>query len=485
MALTVLFALGGSLVLSLTLMPVLAYLGLPRNMQESDVWLVRILKWIYRPMVASAVRRPLQVVAMALAAVAISIPIAMNLGAEFMPRLDEGDMLIEATRLPSASLEDSVNISSQIETIVKQFPQVKTVFCKTGRPEIANDVMGVHQTDVWVLLRPREQWPEPISRDDLIAQMSERLNDHVPGVAFGFTQPIEMRVDELVAGVKADVAVMLYGDDMDTLVRKSKEVERVLRDVPGSADVKADYQANIPTVTITALPDELARYGIDATEVMNVAAAIGGYRVGQIHEGRARFPLVIGLAPAWRQDMELLRRVPVRQVNGHLVTLDELADIRMEESPPTIEHEAGRRRTFIQVNVRGRDVASFVQEARRRVQQQVPLPVGYALRWGGDFENLQSASLRLLLITPLVLLLIWLLLFTTFKSVSLALLIFLAVPMAASGGILALWLRDALQHLGGSWFYCPVWRCRVERFGMGQWCRGHAFRGHGAADCRL
>ena len=441
MALTVLFALGGSLFLSLTLMPVLAYIGLPKRLHEKEVWLIRLIKWLYEPLVARSVKSPILTLGCAAALVVGCIPIAMNLGAEFMPRLDEGDLLVEAVRLPSASLEDSVPMSTQIETILADFPEVKTVFCKTGRPEIANDVMGVHQSDVWVLLHPPESWAVPKTRDDLIEQMSAKLTSQVPGVAFGFTQPIEMRVDELVAGVKADVAVLLYGDDIQLLGEKGKEIERVLKSVPGAVDVKADYQANIPTLTISAKPDQLAQYGVGATELMETVSSIGGRQVGEIYEGRARFPMFVRLPEASRKDAFLLERVPVKQVGGQPITLGELADICLEESPPGIEHEAGRRRTFISVNVRNRDVASFVQEAQQRVRQQVELPAGYSIQWGGDFENLESASLRLMIITPFVLLLIWMLLFMSFKSMRLAALIFLAVPTAACGGILALAIR--------------------------------------------
>ena len=442
MALTVLFALAGSLVLSLSLMPVLASLALPRQLDEQEVWLVRIIKQIYHPIIARSIRHPWITLGLTLTVVAVSIPVAWNLGAEFMPRLDEGDLLIEAVRLPSASLEDAVPMSTQVERILHEFPEVKTVYCKTGRPEIANDVMGVHQTDVWVMLHPHEKWPAHKTREQLIEQMSQQLTSRVAGVAFGFTQPIEMRVDELVAGVKADVAVLLYGDSIELLGRKGKEIERVLRTIPGAADVKADYQANIPTLTIAARPDQLAAHGIDAVDVMDTVSTIGGHVVGQIYEGRARFPLLVRLPEHWRQSTALLERVPVQQVDRQPITLGELSEIRLEESPPGIEHEAGRRRTFVQVNVRHRDVASFVQEAQQRVGAEVRLPPGYALRWGGDFENLQSASRRLALITPLVLLLIWILLYASFKSIRLALLIFLAVPLAASGGVFALALRQ-------------------------------------------
>jgi len=441
MALTVLFALGGSLILSLTFMPAIASFMLPKNLKEKDVFFVRILKWFYRPVVKRAVGHPIVTVTAAIMVFVVSLPVAWNLGAEFMPRLEEGDLLVEAVRLPSATLEDSIAMSTQIEKLLLEFPEVSTVFCKTGRPEIANDVMGVHQTDVWVLLNPQPDWPKHKSRDELIEEMSTVLNENVPGVAFGFTQPIEMRVDELVAGVKADVAVLLYGNDLVELADIGKRIEAVMRRIPGAVDVKADYQANLSTLSIQMRPDQLARYGIDASQVLDVVSALGGHQVGQIFEGRPRFPLMVRLPLDWRSDQERIGQLPVADVNGNPVPLGELADIRVEETPPTIEHESNRRRTFIQANVRGRDVAGFVADAQRAVEKQVQMPPGYEIRWGGDFENLQSASRRLLIITPIVLVLIFLLLHTSLDSVRLALLISLAVPMAASGGVYALALR--------------------------------------------
>ncbi|WP_417383123.1 efflux RND transporter permease subunit [Gimesia sp.] len=442
MALTVLFALAGSLVLSLTLMPALASLALPKKMSEKEIFLIRWVKWLYRPLVSWTIRRPWLTVAVALLVFIISLPVGWNLGAEFMPRLEEGDLLVEAVRLPSATIEGSVEMSTQIEKVLIGYPEVKTVFCKTGRPEIANDVMGVHQSDVWVILKPQAEWPHPKSRDELIEEMSDELNQKVPGVAFGFTQPIEMRVDELVAGVKADVAVLLYGDDLDVLSSKGKEIERVLKKVPGAVDVKADIQSSLPTIRIEPKWDVLARNGMDAKNVMDVVSSLGGHQVGLIFEGRARYPIIVRIPQTWREKISLLEQLPVSNSKGAPVPLKELAEITFEETPPAVQHESNRRRTFIQANVRGRDVASFVADARQAVQDHIQLPDGYEIRWGGDFENLQSASKRLVIITPIVLLLIFLLLHTTFRSVRLALLIFLAVPMAASGGVFALALRD-------------------------------------------
>ncbi|HTN74850.1 MAG TPA: CusA/CzcA family heavy metal efflux RND transporter, partial [Pirellulaceae bacterium] len=441
MALTVLFALAGSLVLSMTLMPVLAYLGLPKNLQEKEIWLIRVVKWFYRPCVSVAVKRPLVTFGVAFGLFLATIPIGMQLGAEFMPRLEEGDLLIEANRLPSAALEGAIPMSTQIENVLREFPQVKTVFCKTGRPEIANDVMGVQQTDVWVMLHDVHDWPAHVTRDELIAEMSAALNKSVPGTGFSFTQPIEMRVDELVAGVKADVAVLLYGDDLEVLASKSKAIERLLRSIPGAVDVKADIQSNIPTLTVTPRREQLARYGLQAEAVMASVSALGGIEVGEIFEGRARYPIMVRYPEAWRGQEDQMKKLPVSMVGGRALPLGEVADFDTAETPPGIEHESNRRRTFIACNVRGRDVASFVREAQQVIASDIQLPPGYTLRYGGDFENLQSASLRLAMITPVVLLVIWLLLFTSFKSSRLALLIFLAVPIAASGGIVALALR--------------------------------------------
>lgn len=441
MALTVLFALLGSLILSMTLMPALASIFLPKRPNEKEVWLLRAIKTIYLPVVRRTVAAPLATATIAVCVFAISVPIALGLGAEFMPRLNEGDLLVEAVRLPSASLEGAEQMAALVETELLKFPEIKTVFTKTGRPEIANDVMGVHQSDVWVMLNRPDTWPIPKTREELIGEMEAALTSTVPGVAFGFTQPIEMRVDELVAGVKADVAILIFGEDLDTLARKAKQIERVLRDIPGAADVKADIQSTLETLTIEPRREALARYGIDAAQLMDVVSALGGHPVGDVRQGRARFPIRVRIPKDWRDNLSKLDQLPVAEAGGKPVPLSELADIRLEQTPPTVEHENGRRRTFVSANVRGRDVATFVAEAQQTIADRIDLPPNYELKWGGDFESLQSASLRLSLITPIVLLVIFLLLHTSFGSLRLASLIFLCVPMAASGGIFALLLR--------------------------------------------
>lgn len=442
MALTVLFALFGSFILSMTFMPAMASLGLPKKLSNKDPWIVRLFKTIYKPIVHRTIAHPVLTTIVAVAVFAVSVPVGQRLGAEFMPRLEEGDLLVEAVRLPTATIEGALDMSTRIEKELIEFPEVKTVFCKTGRPEIANDVMGVHQTDVWVLLNPHDKWREGVTRESLIEEMSEVLNARVPGTAFGFTQPIEMRVDELVAGVKADVAVLLFGDDLDMLAKKSKEIERLLRTITGAADVKAEFQDNLTTLTIAPDREALARYGVPAKSVLDVVESIGGRQVGEIFEGRARFPIMVRVPEDWRTEIARLEQLPVADGGSTPIPLGELATIKIEQTPPTVEHDDNRRRTFISANIRGRDVASFVADAQAAVAENITLPAGYEIQWGGDFENLQSASQRLMIITPIVLLLIFLLLYSTFQSTKLALLIFLAVPMAASGGIFALWLRE-------------------------------------------
>jgi cobalt-zinc-cadmium resistance protein CzcA len=446
MAWTVLFALLGSLILSMTLMPVLATIGLRGKVGEKEVWLIRLIKWVYVPFLEWALRHRVITICTALLVFASSIVFCIPgtttfLGGVFMPKLEEGDLLVEAVRLPTATLEGSEEMTTQIEKLLlSRFKEIKTVFCKTGRPEIASDVMGVHQTDVWIMLKPESEWPRHKSRDELSKEIKKALDENIAGAMFGISMPIKMRVDELVAGVKADVAVLVYGDDLDVLARKGKEIERVLSEIEGAEDVKANIQGNLATLSVYVKPERLARYGINSKQVMDAVATFGGRRCGQVFEGRARYPIVVRIPRAWRTDIELLSQVPVCKTGNQQVKLGELADIRLEETPPVIDHEGSRRRTYVSSNVRGRDVVSFVQEARAAIRKQVNL-AGHVVEWGGEFEHLQTASLRLAWITPIVLLVIFLLLYTSVRSIGLASLIYLAVPMAASGGVYALALR--------------------------------------------
>jgi heavy metal efflux system protein len=441
MALTVIFALFGSMVLSLTLMPVLVSMGLSSKIKEKEVWLVRMLKHVFTPALDAVIRRPGIATLLALALIGVSIPVALNLGGEFMPKLNEGDLVIEAVRIPSASLEGAVLASRQIEEIVRKFPEVRLVYCKTGRPEIANDVMGVHQTDGWVILKPQSEWRKGLTRDQLIEEMDKELSENVPGVKFGFSQPIEMRVNELVAGVKSDVAALIAGPDLDVLRQKAAEVEKILAKIPGAQDVKSPSAGRLPMLRISVRRDQLARYGIKANDVLDAVAALGGTTVGTLFEGQKRYAIQVRLPESWRNDPDRIGSIRITDPMGRPIPLRDLATIAIEEGPNEIERENVQRRAVVGVNVRGRDIASFVAEAQAAIAKEVKFPPGYLIRWGGQFEHLQTATQRLLIVVPIALLLIFLLLYSTFGSLRLAALIYLAVPIAATGGIFALAAR--------------------------------------------
>src|SRR3954454_5657586 len=334
MALTVIFALAGSMILSLTLLPVLASLGLSSKAEEKEVWLIRALKRVYTPVLDAMIRVPGWAALLAVGLVAASVPVGMQLGAEFMPRLNEGDLLVEAVRIPSASLEGAVPMSTQIENILETFPEVRMVYCKTGRPEIANDVMGVHQTDVWTMLKPQDEWRPGLTRDDLIEEMDKLLSENVPGVKFGFSQPIEMRVNELVAGVKSDVAALIYGPDLDVLRQKAGEIERVLSRIPGAQDIKTPTSGRLPMLRVSVRRDQRARYGIKAADVLEAVAALGGTTVGTVfeEEGR-RHSIQVRLPEAWRNDPEKIKAIRITDPHGRPIAMRDLADVTFEEGP--------------------------------------------------------------------------------------------------------------------------------------------------------
>lgn len=442
MAFTFMSALTSALILSITVMPVMASLFLVRRVSAEETWLVRGLKRVYEPCLAWACRHPVGLLSGSALVFAGSVWLAMGLGIEFVPKLDEGDLAIQAVRLPSVSLEASIEMTRAMERTLLKFPQVASVVSKTGRPEIANDPMGVHQTDILVRMKPEREWPEPLPKEALIAQMQAALERAVPSNAYSFTQPIELRVQELVAGVRSDVGLSLYGDDLEVLKAEGDKIVRVLSAVPGAADVQAQQIAGLPYLRILIRRDAIARYGIAASDVLAAVNTVGGMPVGQVFEGQRRFPLQVRLAPQWREDIDKVKALKIEDAQGRQIPLTQLAEIRLEEGPAEISRDAIRRRLLIQCNVRGRDLGGFVAEAQQAVRDQVRLPPGYFLEWGGQFQNLQRATQRLMIAVPVALFLIFSLLYVTFQSVRLTLLIYLNVPMAATGGILALWLRD-------------------------------------------
>ncbi len=438
MAWTVIFALATALVLSLTLMPVLVSMFLRRGVREREAWLIRKAKSVYAPLLRAAMARPLKVSLAGAALFAVGLLIVRNLGAEFVPRLDEGALAIQAVRLPSASLESSVVMTGEVERVLREFQPVESVISKTGRPEIATDPMTVNLTDIIINLKPRNEWVGFASKEALVEAMEEALAAQTSANAYSFSQPIELRVQELIAGVRADVGISLYGEDLKTLVAKGQEIAAVLETIPGAADVGAERVAGLPYLKVRIKRDQLARHGINARQALEVVEAIGGVDVDQVYEGQRRFPLRVRLAPRWRGNLEHLRRIHIADARGRYIPLEQLAELIEEDGPAQISRDAVCRRTLIQCNVRGRDLAGFVAEAQAAVADRVTLPAGYHLAWGGQFKNLQEASRRLAIAVPLALLLIFALLFAAFNSARLALLIFLNVPIAATGGIFAL-----------------------------------------------
>ena len=446
MALTVVFALAASLVCALTLMPVLASFFL-KNVSEKEPVLFRWAKRAYFPLLDRAVRRKGVTVTAAVALFLVSLVLVPFLGTEFIPRLDEGALAMQVWRAPSISLEQSNEISTMVEQVLKQefSKEVETVISRTGRPEIATDPMGVEISDTYLILKPREEWRFK-TREDLVLAIDEAMKKNVPGAIFSYSQPIELRVSELISGVRSDIAVHLYGDDLDLLKRKADEIVRALQKVPGAADVKAEQTTGLPMLRVTIDRRAIARYGINAQDVLDVIETIGGREVGVVLEGQRRFVLQARFSGEIRENLDRIRdlRVAAPAPEGAppaLIPLSQLASIRVEDGPAQISRDNISRRINVEANVRGTDLGSFVAAAQQKVASEVELPAGWFIEWGGQFENLEAASSRLAVLVPLALLLIFVLLYSTFGSVRLAILIFLNVPLAITGGIFALALR--------------------------------------------
>ncbi|MCK6527695.1 CusA/CzcA family heavy metal efflux RND transporter [Myxococcota bacterium] len=441
MAITVICALAGALVLALTFVPALASLLLPLGAREEESFLVRGARKVYEPALAWCLGHRRRTVGIAVACLVGSLAVIPFLGAEFVPRLDEGAIALQTWRVPSVSLEESVRQSGLVERVLKRFPEVTTVVSKTGRAEIATDPMGVEISDVFVMLKPREEWKTAGDREGLISAFDDALKREVPGSLFSYSQPIELRVSELIAGVRSDVALKLYGEDLDTLKRLGDRLVAALGKVPGAADVKAEQVAGLPVARVRIDRDAIARYGINASEVLEAVEAVGGKQVGTVLEGQKRFALQVRIAPDARQSVEQIAGIRIQGPGGQLVPLSQLARIDVEEGPAQVSRENAQRRLTIEANVRGRDLKGFVDEARAAIGSQVELPAGYWIDWGGQFENLTAASRRLGLVVPLTLGIIFLLLYTTFGAFRPALLIYLNIPFAVTGGVLALGVR--------------------------------------------
>ncbi len=442
MALTVVLALLGSMVLSLTLMPVLASLTLKRGGHGRQTWLVRWLSRIYAPVLRWALDRRGLVLAVAGLLLVNSLFLASTLGAEFVPRLREGAVVVNTVRLAGVSLEESVRYGGRIEqTLLAAFPnEIADIWTRTGTAEVATDPMGTELSDVFMTLTPPERWTRGRTQDELVAAMASEL-ESMPGMRSIFTQPIEMRMNEMIAGIRADVGIKLYGDDFELLGEQAIRIQRVVEAIPGAADVTTEQLTGLPVLRVEIDRAALGRFGIPARSVLEVVEALGTRKVGEIREGQTRYDLALRLDEDSRRDPEAIARIGVSAPGGERVPLGRLASIRLEEGPSTVQRESGRRRILVQANVRGRDVASFVADVREAVGA-LSLPDGYYVGYGGQFEHLERARARLAVVVPLALLLVFALLVLSLGSVRDAGIVMTGVPFATVGGIAALWLRD-------------------------------------------
>ncbi len=462
MALTVVMALTAALILSLTAVPAAVALFVRGKVEEKENFFMRGARRSYEPVLRWVLKYRLPVVTGAVLLVAISAVQTTRMGTEFVPNLDEGDIALHAMRIPGTSLTQAVDMQQTLEARLSEFPEVSHIFTKIGTPEVATDPMPPNVADTFVMMKPREAWPDPRKPKAELIEELEMAAKGIPGNNYEFTQPIQMRFNELISGVRSDLAVKVYGDDLDTLVELAEQIEGVVAGVSGAADARTEQATGLPLLSVIPKRERLAYYGLDIASVQEVLrVAIAGETVGQIFEGDRRFDLVLRLPESLRSDLEALKRLPIplpemiqQEIKGdadhlglievppHTIPLQEVADIEITLGPNQISRENGKRRVVVTANVRDRDLGSFVEEVQAAVAQEVELPAGYWLSYGGTFEQLISATQRLTIVVPLTLLIIFGLLFMAFNSAKDAALVFTGVPLALTGGVAALALRD-------------------------------------------
>ena len=457
MAFTVVTALLGAMLLSVTFVPAAVAIFVTGKVSEKDNLAIRGAKALYRPTLRFVMTIRPAVALAAVVLVALAGLTATRLGTEFIPSLDEGDIAMHALRIPGTSLTQAIAMQRELEDRLKQFPEVDRIVAKMGTAEVATDPMPPSVADTYIMLKPRAQWPDPLRpKADLVAAM-EAAAQKVPGNNYEFTQPIQMRFNELISGVRSDVAVKIYGDDLAVMNKTAGEIEAVLQAIPGAADVKVEQTTGLPMLTVRLDREALARYGLPAADVQElISTAVGGTTVGQIYEGDRRFDLVVRLPEKLRTDLTYLQNLPVPLAPSEpgpststlqlslarTVPLREVATLELAPGPNQISRENGKRRVVVTANVRGRDLGGFVTEAQSRVTSAVTVPAGYWLEFGGTFEQLLSATQRLQIVVPVALVLIFGLLFMSFGNVKDALLVFTGVPLALTGGVTALWIRE-------------------------------------------
>jgi cobalt-zinc-cadmium resistance protein CzcA len=454
MAITVCTALLGSLVLALTVIPVFASLAFRHGLRRSEsnrlwIWLQRTNAQYERLLVAAMAKRKLTV-GIAAALLAAALGSLFFIGTEFMPRLDEGSILVETRKLPSISLTESVEISKRVDKTLRAFPEIADVVTKIGRPDFATEAMGINEGDVYVLLRPRKEWKRFRSKEELIQRMDEALSQ-IPGIAYDFTQPMAMRMDETVSGVKADLAIKVFGEDFKTLESLGKQIVPLVSSTRGAAEAQMEITSGVPELTIQVDRASLARYGLNVSDVEQAVEAVGGgTRISEVLEGQRRYPIALRVSDDLRRDPDAIKNITLRAPAGEMVALSDVASVKVVRGPEHISREEGQRRIVVMSNVRGRDLGSFVAEVREKVDKQIKFPAGYFVEFGGQFENQQRATKRLLLVIPLSLAIIMALLQLTFGSIKQTFLVLCNVPFALVGGIAALWLRGINLNLSAS-----------------------------------
>ena len=443
MAATVVMALISAMILSLTLVPAAVAVIMNGKISEKESVVISAAKSVYRPLLLATLKFRWVVVSGAALLVAFSIWLATTLGSEFVPQLNEGDIALQALRIPGTGLEQSVEMQEVLEQRIKAFPEVDKVFARIGTPEVATDPMPPSIADIFVILKPRNVWAEPSkTKNELLEEIEEALWQ-LPGNNYDFTQPIQMRFNELISGVRADLGIKIFGDDLDQLTLTAKDILQVVSKIEGAADVRMEQVEGLPSLSVSPKRETLGRYGLNVIQLQDwIAAAIGGESAGVLYEGDRRFELIVRLPELLRRDIEGLKSLPVPLPNGDYVPLEEVATLSIAPSPAQISRENGKRRVVVTANVRGRDLGSFVSEVKKEIHEQADIPPGYWLDYGGTFEQLESASQRLSLVVPLTLMVILGLLVMAFASLKDALIIFSGVPLALTGGVLSLYLRD-------------------------------------------
>jgi cobalt-zinc-cadmium resistance protein CzcA len=451
MAMTVIFALISAFILSLTFVPAMIAVFVKGHLKEKENFLVRGAKRLYEPLIKSTLKFPWLAIGASTLAVIGSLLLFSRLGEEFIPTLDEKDIAMHAMRIPSTSLTQSTEMQLEIESTLIKLPEVAFVYSKTGTAEMASDPMPPNVSDTFIILNPREKWPNPdLSKEELIKKVEEAVTK-LTGNNYEFTQPIEMRFNELISGVRSDLAVKIYGDDFNLMQRAANEIASVLKSIPGAADVKIAQTSGLPVLDVKIDREAASRLGLNVSDALEVVAiAMGGGKAGQLFEGDRRFDLIVKLPDSLREDSVTLSNLPIplpagegdKKAHFPYVPLSEIATLVVSEGLNEIRRENGKRFISVQANIRGTDLGSFVEQAKAQIEKKVKIPDGYWLDWGGQFENLISARNRLMIVVPICFGLIFLLLYSAFNSVRYALLVFTGVPLALTGGILALWLRS-------------------------------------------